>query len=386
ADPEAIDRFKLGFANRTLGYRLPAKNRKEGAAIRGQLQRIGLYRTSGHEHFTGSLVIPVIDTAKQITELYGRKITDKLRKGTPLHLYLPGPHAGVWNVDALQASPEIILCESLIDALSFWCAGYRNVTASYGVEGFTLDHLAAFKERGTERVLNAYDRDKAGDQAAEKLAKQLTAEGIDCYRLQFPKGMDANEYALQGRSSVARGQESEATALQVQPATKALGVVIRSAQWMGSGKAKPITTQPDLEPAPIPEIVAKPAESDEAHSFLVADTEPMEPIPATVAPEPPKLTVPAKVTSREIIITLGGEPRHPASGSHKAIPGQNRRYRIRGLAKNLSFEQLKVNILVSAPSQDGVDEAIHVDTFDLYTDRPKLAFIKRAAAELKVAE
>lgn len=56
ADAEAIDRFKLGFANRTLGYRLPAKNRKEGAAIRGQLQRLGLYRSSGHEHFTGSLV------------------------------------------------------------------------------------------------------------------------------------------------------------------------------------------------------------------------------------------------------------------------------------------------------------------------------------------
>ena len=36
AGSEAIDRFKLGFANRTLGYRLPAKNRKEGAAIRGR--------------------------------------------------------------------------------------------------------------------------------------------------------------------------------------------------------------------------------------------------------------------------------------------------------------------------------------------------------------
>jgi DNA primase len=32
---------------------------------------------------------------------------------------------------------EIILCEALIDALTFWCAGYRNVTASYGIEGFT---------------------------------------------------------------------------------------------------------------------------------------------------------------------------------------------------------------------------------------------------------
>ena len=57
---EAIKTFKLGYANRTLGYRLPEKNRVEGAAIRGQLQRIGLLRESGHEHFNGSLVIPVI--------------------------------------------------------------------------------------------------------------------------------------------------------------------------------------------------------------------------------------------------------------------------------------------------------------------------------------
>ena len=34
----------------------------------------------------------------------------------------------------------MILCESLIDALSFWCAGYRNVTAAYGTAGFAADH------------------------------------------------------------------------------------------------------------------------------------------------------------------------------------------------------------------------------------------------------
>jgi DNA primase len=45
-------------------------------------------------------------------------------------------------------------------------------------------------------VLIAYDRDEAGDRAAEKLSKQLTAEGLDCFRILFPKGMDANEYAL----------------------------------------------------------------------------------------------------------------------------------------------------------------------------------------------
>jgi len=43
-DPELINTFRLGFANRTLGYRLPAKNRKAGAALSGQLQSIGLLR------------------------------------------------------------------------------------------------------------------------------------------------------------------------------------------------------------------------------------------------------------------------------------------------------------------------------------------------------
>jgi DNA primase len=37
----------------------------------------------------------------------------------------------------LVSSKEIILCEALIDALTFWCAGYRNVTSAYGIEGFT---------------------------------------------------------------------------------------------------------------------------------------------------------------------------------------------------------------------------------------------------------
>ncbi len=81
----------------------------------------------------------------------------------------------------MQASNEIILCESFIDALSFWCAGYRNVTCSYGVEGFTAAHLSAFKEYKTERVLIAYDRDAAGEKAATALAAKLMKAGIDAY-------------------------------------------------------------------------------------------------------------------------------------------------------------------------------------------------------------
>ncbi|WP_196064571.1 hypothetical protein, partial [Escherichia coli] len=72
-----------------------------GEKIRARLKGVGVLRESGHEHFTGSLVVPVMDLNGQIREMYGRKITDRLRSGTALHLYLPGAHGGVWNEQAL---------------------------------------------------------------------------------------------------------------------------------------------------------------------------------------------------------------------------------------------------------------------------------------------
>jgi DNA primase catalytic core len=218
--PELIERFQLGYANRTLGLQLPERTRKAGAEIRTRLENLGLYRESGHEHFNGSLTVPIFDDSGNVTEIYGRKIRDDLRKGTPLHMYLPGPHRGVWNAGALRLNKEVILCEALIDAMTFWCAGFHNVTAAYGVEGFTEDHVSTFNACGIERVLIAYDCDDAGNRAAEKLAGQLQAIGIDCYRIQFPHGMDANEYAL-----------------KVTPPAQALGLLVRKAAWLGQGDA-----------------------------------------------------------------------------------------------------------------------------------------------------
>ena len=357
ASAEAIRTFKLGYANRTLGYRLPAANRVEGAQIRGRLQRLGLLRESGHEHFNGSLVMPIISDSGEVTEIYGRKILDRLRPGTPLHLYLPGPHRGVWNGAALETSKEVILCEALIDALTFWCAGYRNVTASYGVEGFTADHLNLFKQSGTERVLIAYDRDDAGECAAEKLSKELMREGLDCYRILFPKGMDANEYAL-----------------KVGPASKSLGVVIRSAQWLGKGQAKPITTTdavPSVEIVPAAEPIgaAAPEPSSPPTSAQMLDVA----LPAQVMPESP-VTPPAPAVQ-----SIGAEREY-------VIAFDERRYRVRGLEKNPSYEVLKVNVLASRPAIEGHGESVHVDTLDLYQARHRAAFVKQASAELGVSE
>ncbi|WOA50897.1 CHC2 zinc finger domain-containing protein [Dickeya solani] len=236
--PELVAAFKLGFANRTLGYRLPSKKLKDGAAIRAQLQAIGVMRNSGHEHLAGSLVVPVIDSHGQVRELYGRKLCDKLRAGTPKHLYLPGPHGGVWNEQALVASKSVILCESLIDAMSFWVAGYRNVTAAYGVNGFTDEMRQAFIRHGVKQVLIAFDNDEAGDDGAAKLASALAAEGITPFRIVFPAGMDANGYLC-----------------QVAEPEAAFGLLVDGALPMGEA----VSAEP--ESVPQPEKLSQPAAS-----------------------------------------------------------------------------------------------------------------------------
>jgi DNA primase catalytic core len=342
--PELIEHFKLGVADRTLGLRLPEKNRKAGGEIRARLQRVGLLRESGHEHFNGSLVVPVVDLAGHVREVYGRKLLENLRVGTPRHLYLPGPHAGVFNEAALVGGGhqgEAILCEALIDALTFWCAGYRHVTSSYGVEGFTDEIVAAFKRHGIKRVLIAYDRDEAGERGAAKVAAQLMAEGLACWRVEFPRGMDANGYAL-----------------KVQPAGKSLGLLMRQALWLGQGEAPP-REQGEVPPSlaaktvvPVASVPAVAQAKDQAEPDLAS--------PAPVAPA----------------IEVEGDTLRLACGE---LPAQYL-WQVRGLPKAHPGASLKLNVRVQR--QGGHDLALHVDSVDLYSARSRAVFATQAAAEI----
>jgi DNA primase len=257
--PELIDRFKLGFSNRTLSYRLPLGTRATGARIREKLQALGVIRDTGHEHFAGSVVIPIFASDGTVAQMYGRKITPNLHSGTALHLYLRGPLHGVLNLEGLAGNREVILCEALIDALTFWCAGFRNVTASFGTGGFTQDHLSAFKSLGVERVLIAYDRDEAGEKAAQALAPRLAAEGIESLQVLFPKGMDANDYAC-----------------RVKPAEKSLELVL--------SKAVPFRPAQD---GPQGEL---PGQTTLALTPPASTDEPRETPPAASTPRPTRAT------------------------------------------------------------------------------------------------
>jgi DNA primase len=352
---EAIEVFKLGYANRTLGLRLPEKTRKAGADIRTRLERLGVYRDSGHEHLNGSLVIPLFDgngsTGGQVVNLYGRKIRNDLRAGTPAHLYLPGsPRRGVFNRAAFVPGTceELIVCEALIDALTFWCAGLRNVTSAYGIEGVSDELIEAIQASGVARVLIAFDRDEAGERGAAKLAERLMALGIDCFRIVFPKGMDANEYAM-----------------KVTPASKSLGLLVRKAQWMGKGAAP---KREHAEPVEPPSLVADASPLTTPAAEQKAPALPTTALPAAAMPSAPAADAPAQVSEREVVLVFGAAK-------------DARRWRVRGLPKNLAVGVLKVNVMVSA--EDG---RFHVDTLDLYAARARAVFVQQAASELGIGE
>ncbi len=368
---EMIERFRLGLSNRTLSYHLPEKNRAAGAEMRGRLERLGILRQeTGHEHFNGSVVIPILNLNGEVVQMYGRKITRALREGTPEHLYLPGPHRGVWNEEALIASKEIILCEALIDALTFWCAGFRHVTTSYGVNGFTEEIKAAFQKHGTKKIHIAYDRDEAGERTAQTHAEELMQMGIECFRVQFPKGMDANEYAR-----------------MTQPAAKALGVMLTSAAWLGKGKRPTVAVLEPPAPTPAEAAATATEESIEEDAINPAAKEKiMEPV-----------ATPAEETIPEPVFSLAAEAEEPTAaaqeknmpievkGEEVAMTRGDRRYRILGLGKNMSHGVLKVNVFVSR--KNGRGELVYFgDTFDLYAARPRLLFSKQAAQELGVKE
>lgn len=136
--PELVSHFKLGFAGpHGVAGALPSPHSKEGKSLRARLTGLGVVRESiRQDHFRGCLVVPVTGWSEsydpaargRVLQLYGRRTMPdhQIKKGSAKHLYLPSPLAGIWNEAALKASDEAILCEALIDAMTFWCAGFRD--------------------------------------------------------------------------------------------------------------------------------------------------------------------------------------------------------------------------------------------------------------------
>ena len=353
-DPEAVERFKIGFSDRTLGLTMPVKQTKDGANIRERLQTLGVVKKTGHELMRGCVTFP-IPIVGGVGEIYGRRIDNKAKEK---HFYLNGPHLGVWNLEAFTACDELILCESIIDALTFWCAGYRNVTTIYGTNGLTPDMLDALKQHDIKRLLIALDADESGDKATVKHSEAFASLGIECFRVRVSEGakdINASAFLAGGKPHLVH---------------EALGKLIRDAQWITGGKSPGGPTSAVAAHEGAAKEEKKPA-SDKASSLAASIpgvSVAAQPLPPTENQPPAASPLPRTGQEIEAVVKDNGI----------VIDVGNRTYRVRGLDKNLAFDVLKLNIMAR---RDGEDK-FYVDTLDLYAAKARAVFIRESAREL----
>jgi len=191
-DPAIFTRFKLGFADGSL-LDVVSNGQREALKV------LGILREKGAEHLVGCIVFPILDENDQVKSMYGRRTSET----EPKHLYLSGPHKGVWNRKASKVYDEIILAESIIDALSLVALGFENVQAVYGTNGFTDEHLQILKDDRVKTVVIGFDTDEPGRKAAVILKEKLRSEGFSAKTIEPPAAADKpckdwNEYLTAG--------------------------------------------------------------------------------------------------------------------------------------------------------------------------------------------
>ena len=159
-DDETAVAFRVGYSDRSLGPALPGRQWKQGGELRSQLTRLGLYRTSGHEHFVGCLVVPVTSAEGEIVGLCGRRLDrgagDLWAEGLP----------GGWFNGPASLPPEVLLAADVFEALAVIGAGRHDVLALGRPGGVSRDDAKALAGRGVRQVVLL---GPGTEQAAERL-------------------------------------------------------------------------------------------------------------------------------------------------------------------------------------------------------------------------
>ncbi|WP_320980017.1 DnaB-like helicase C-terminal domain-containing protein [Bacteroides sp.] len=135
----------------------------------------------------------------------GELINTKFRTGDKCFKLVSGAELIPYNIDAIKDTPECIITEGEMDALSFYECGRHDVISVPNGANANLDYLDDFIEEyfdGKETIYIASDTDTKGVILRDELLRRFGAER--CRVLEYGEGCkDANEHFLKyGRDSL----------------------------------------------------------------------------------------------------------------------------------------------------------------------------------------
>ncbi len=142
------------------------------------------------EQFLNCITIPVVDEADQVVNIYGININDDKVKNLN--------ESGLFNQKACKVYDEVILTESVIDALSFIELDFNNVISIEGADNFKSEYIKVLKDNRVKTVIIAFKNSVSSTFASDKIKNMLLEEGINVKIINQISCDDWNKELLEG--------------------------------------------------------------------------------------------------------------------------------------------------------------------------------------------
>lgn len=189
-----IEKYKIGYSNYSLEE---IKNKLiEKGFSKIQLNISQFFKDN--RFYENSLIIPIRQNGKIITLL-----NRTLNKRQPKYLYLSNLSRGIFNLDEASCYKEIIITESVIDALTLIGNGFINIIALNGCKA-SDNQIEDLKKLKDKQYYICFDNDldkedNPGFKSALELSKILKNSRIVILPTKQNK-IDINDYFLQGNT------------------------------------------------------------------------------------------------------------------------------------------------------------------------------------------
>lgn len=202
---EIIMQWQLGYAPddwKFLATMLIAKGHYQNGIDLGLIKT---KNSNNYDTFRHRLMIPIIDERGRVVSFGGRELPGAVVTATDSKgmKYINGPETDVYvksrtlfglyqAIPAIQRLGYAILTEGYFDVISMHIANCDNTVGTCGT-AVTPDQVSLLK-RYTQKVMFAYDGDKAGISATNRSIDLFLAQGFEVEVLPLPAGKDPDDF------------------------------------------------------------------------------------------------------------------------------------------------------------------------------------------------
>ncbi len=204
---KTIKEWRIGFVAddwRTLYDYLNARKFTDSEIEQaGLIKRNETRQDSFYDRFRGRIMFPIRDSASRVVGFSGRILPEN--DDGKSAKYLNSPETAVFNKSRLLYGFDLaklhikkfdyaVIVEGQMDIIMCHQAGFQNVVATSGT-ALTPEHLTLLR-RISNRVIMAFDADKAGFNAATKAWQLALSLGMEVKIAEFKEGKDPADVIL----------------------------------------------------------------------------------------------------------------------------------------------------------------------------------------------